>query len=101
MSIWFTVARVAAAVNVLLLVALCVVWARNYRQFRSKHTLGLLTFAVFLLAENALAAYVYLADPTLSAWFATAVPDVAWLAMMSLRVLETAGIAALAYVTWD
>jgi hypothetical protein len=101
MSIWFTVATVAAVVNVLLLGLLCVVWSRNYRQFRSKHTLGLLTFGVFLLAENLLAAYVYLADPTLSAWFSSAVPDVAWFAMMSLRVLETGGLAVLAYVTWD
>ena len=101
MSVWFTVATVAAVVNVLLLAALCVVWSRNYRQFRSKHTFGLLAFAVFLLAENALAAYVYLADPTLANWFSTSVPDIAWFAMMSLRVLETLGLAVLAYVTWD
>jgi hypothetical protein len=77
------------------------VWSRNYRQFRSKHALGLLTFGVFLLAENVLAAYVYMADPTLSVWFSSQVPDVAWFAMMSLRVLETGGLAVLAYVTWD
>lgn len=101
MSIWVDVARVASAVNILLLLALASVWGRNYLQFRSKHPLGLLIFASFLIAQNALALYMYWMDPTLSGWFSTAVPVIAWRAMMMLHVFETAGLAFLAWITFD
>lgn len=99
--LWSTVARLSAAVNVLLLVGLGYVWARNYLQFRSKHTLGLVVFSVLLLAKNGCALYYYLADPTMSAWFTTAVPGIAWRAMMLLHVLETVALLFLVWVTWD
>lgn len=101
MTAWVDVARFAAAVNVVLLATLCGVWGRNYLAFRTKHTLGLSVFAMFLLAENAVALYYYQVDPTLSVWFGTAVPAVAWRAMLALHVLETVGLAFLAWVTWD
>ncbi|PSP22353.1 hypothetical protein BRC61_04905 [Halobacteriales archaeon QH_10_65_19] len=101
MSVWFDIARVAAGINVILLAVLLTVWGRNYLEFRSKHTLGLSIFALFLFAENALSLYVYIVDPTLSAWFSSEVPDIAWRAIMALHVLETAGLAFLTWVTWD
>lgn len=101
MSIWVDVARAASAANVLLLLALVALWSRNYLALRSKHTLGLLVFAVFLLAENALALYMYLVDPKLSAWFSTAVPVIVWRLMMLLAVFETIGLAFLAWVSFD
>lgn len=101
MSIWIDVARLSTAVNVLILLGLSAIWARNYLRIRSKHVLGLMIFAVLLLAENALALYYYLLDPTLSAWFATAVPVIAWRALMILHVLETAALAFLLWVTWE
>jgi hypothetical protein len=101
MSVWVDVARVATALNMALLVALGSVWARNYRRLRSKHTLGMLVFAGLLFAENAFALYFYLADPLLSVWFSTAVPDPAWHAMLLFHVLETLAIGFLAWVTFD
>ncbi|WP_396611613.1 hypothetical protein ACH9L7_15660 [Haloferax sp. S1W] len=101
MSIWVDVARVAAAVNVVVLLVLSAIWARNYVTFRSKHALGLLVFGVFLLAENALALYMYLLDPTLSGWFNTAVPVIVWRLMLLLHVFETIGLAFLAWITLD
>lgn len=101
MSLWFDVARVAHALNVLLLLGLGYVWVRNYLEFRSKHTLGLLLFSVFLLAENAFALYIYFVDGTLSVWFASEVPDIAWQAMMVLPALEALGLGFLLWVTWD
>ncbi|ELZ81749.1 MULTISPECIES: hypothetical protein [Haloferax] len=101
MSIWVDVARVAAAVNVVVLLALSAIWARNYVTFRSKHALGLLVFGVFLLAENALALYMYILDPTLSGWFSTAVPVIVWRLMLLLHVFETIGLAFLAWITLD
>lgn len=101
MSIWVDVATLSAGVNVALLAVLSYVWGRNYWQFRSKHTFGLLVFSLSLLAENALALYMYLLDPTLSGWFNTAVPIIVWRLMMLLHVFETAGLAFLTWTTWD
>ena len=101
MSFWFDVARVAAGVNILLLAVLLSVWGRNYLDLRSKHSLGLMVFAILLLLENAVALYIYLLDPTLSTWFSSAVPDIAWQGMMSLHVLETVGVGFLVWITMD
>lgn len=101
MAVWVDIARVSAGLNVLLLAILVFVWGRNYYAIKSKHTLGMLMFALFLLGENALAVYYYLIDPTLSVWFSTAVPEIAWQAMLTLHVLETLGLAFLVWVTWD
>ncbi|MFB6068416.1 MAG: hypothetical protein ABEJ90_00635 [Halobacterium sp.] len=100
MTVWADVSRAALAVNVALLAALCVVWARNYREFGSKHTLGLLMFGVLLLGENGLGLYYFLMHDTLAGWFGE-LPELAATAMLALRLLETAAIAFLAWVTWD
>ena len=101
MSIWIDAARLATGVNLLLLAALLVIWGRNYRQIRSRQTLGMLVFASLLFVENGFALYVYQLDPVLSAWFSNQVPDPAWQAMVVFHVLETLAIAFLTWVTWD
>ena len=98
---WIDLARAAVILNILLLAALVYVWGRNYYQLRSKHTLGLLLFAVLLLGENGFALYFYSLDEALTTWFSTAVPNVAWRAMIVLHVFETVALAVLAWVTWD
>ncbi|WP_336326179.1 hypothetical protein [Halovenus sp. HT40] len=101
MSLWFDVARLSAGINIVLLAALLSVWGRNYLDLRSKHALGLAMFAVFLLARNALSLYIYIVDPTLSAWFNSSVPNIVWRALMALHLLETVGLAVLVWITWD
>lgn len=101
MSLWATIALVASGLNVAMLAGLCVVWGRNYLTLRSKHPLGLLTFGALLLLENALSLYYYIVDPTLSAWFSTAVPPVVWRATMVAHVVETLAIAFLFRITVD
>jgi hypothetical protein len=86
-------ARVAAGVNVLLLVVLIGIWGRNYMEIRAPLTLGSIVFGSLLLAENVVALYFYFTAP--------AMPTVAVEFMMLLQVLETAGIGALAYFTWQ
>jgi hypothetical protein len=100
MTVWADVSRAAMGVNVVLLFALCAVWARNYRQIRSKHTLGLLVFGLLLLGENALGLYLFLVHGQLTAWF-SGLPQIAITSLLALRVLETVAIAFLAWVTWD
>jgi len=98
---WIDLARVAVGLNILLLAALIYVWGRNYYNIRSKHTLGLLLFAVLLLGENVIALYFYLLDPLLTTWFSTAVPDPAWQAMIALHAFEFVALAVLTWITWD
>lgn len=99
MSLWLDAARVAAAANALLLLGLGSVWLRGYREHGAQHTLALLVFAGFLLVENALWLYFYLAHPAFVGWFrATAVEVQA--GMTLLCGLELAALAFLAYVTW-
>jgi hypothetical protein len=93
MSLMLEVARAAAAANVLMLLVLLVIWGRTYREIRAPLTLGSMVFAAFLLAENAVALYFYLTAP--------AMPTLAVQFMMILQVLESVGIAALAYVTYQ
>lgn len=100
MGLWFDVTRVAAGLNIVLLVGLGSVWARNFRRFRSKHTMGLLVFAGLMLVENGLAFYYFTMDPALSAWYPTT-PGRSQLAMMLLRVLTTGALLFLVWVTWD
>ena len=98
---WIDLARAAVGLNILLLAALIYVWGRNYYSIRSKHTLGLLLFAVLLLGENAFALYFYSLDPLLSVWFSTKVSDPAWQAMMALHAFETVALVVLTWITWD
>ena len=85
-------ARVAAGVNIVLLITLLVLWGRTYREVRAPLTLGSMVFAALLLAENAVALWFYLPAP--------AMPGIAVQVMMLLQILETAGIGVLVYVTW-
>ena len=76
-------------------------WGRNLVRFRSKHAFGLVTFGFFLLVENLFAIYYYLVDPTLSVWFSTAVPPVAWRALVSIHVAQSVALGALLWATMD
>lgn len=101
MVAWIDLARIAVSLNILLLVVLIYVWGRNYSQIRSKHTLGLLVFGVLLLGENVSGLYFYWLDPVRSVWFRNNMATPAWQATVLLHLLETVGLAVLAWVTWD
>jgi len=91
MSLMLDAARIAAGLNVLLLLVMIGVWVDTYREVRAPFTLASIVFAAFLLAENAVALYFYFTAP--------AMPTVAVQVMMVLQILETAGIGVLTYVT--
>ena len=93
MSLMLNAARVAAAVNIVLLVGLLAVWIQTYREVRAPLTVGSIAFAAFLLAENVVALYFYFTAP--------AMPTLAVQFMMTLQLLETIGITVLAYFTWQ
>lgn len=99
MTVWLELARGAAAVNVLLLLALGWVWLGNYRRHGARHTLALLVVGGFLLVENVLWVFFYALHPAFVGWFTATGTDVQ-VGMTLLCGLELVALAVLARVTW-
>jgi hypothetical protein len=89
-----TAASALAAINVVLLLPLVVVWVRNYSTFRTTLVLGLLAFAVAMLVENAVALYFFFSMSS----FYGGDPAVQQ-AVLVLRGIQFVAIALLAYAT--
>ena len=100
MALWLDAARVAAGVNVLLLLGLGSVWFRNYRRHGARHTLTLLVFAAFLLVENALWLYFYVFHDSFVGWFVAAGTEVQ-VGLALLCGLELVALLFLSYLTWQ
>ncbi|MFQ5552163.1 MAG: hypothetical protein ACE5EW_00315 [Thermoplasmata archaeon] len=77
-----------------LLVALLVVYARNLRQIRSSFGLGLVVFAVLLIAQTGWALWS-MAQWAMAAWPATfATP------LLFLNIAQTAAFSVLLAISW-
>lgn len=100
MAIWLTLARLAAGLNIVLLIGLSYVWGQNAVKFRTKHTFGLATFSLLLLVENALTLYIFTFDPTLRSWMEGSIP-LAQGAMMAIRGVELIALLILSWAIWD
>ncbi|QLG64228.1 hypothetical protein [Halorarum salinum] len=98
MTVLLDVARAAAGVNVLLLLVMGWVWLGNYRRHGASHTLGFLVVGAFLLVENVLWLYFYLAHPAFVGWFVDAGTDVQ-AGMTMLCGLELVALVVLARIT--
>jgi hypothetical protein len=96
MELWLNIARAAAGVNVVLLLALGSVWLRGYRRHGASHTLGLLVFAALLLVQNALWLYFYLLHPDFIDWFRVSATDV----QVGVTLLCGLELLALAFLSW-
>lgn len=99
MSLWLDLARVAAAGNAAVLLALAWVWIPRYRQHGARHTLFLLVFAGFLFVENALWLGLYVLHDGFVGWFVNAGTDVQ-IGMFALCGLEFVALAFMLSVTW-
>ncbi|WP_436345145.1 hypothetical protein [Natronorubrum sp. FCH18a] len=99
MEVWLHAARVAAGVNVVLLLSLGSIWLRNYRQHGARHTLGLLVFGTFLLVQNLLWLYFYVVHPDFIGWFVNSGTDVQ-AGVTMLCGLELVALLFLARITW-
>lgn len=93
------IVRLVAVVNTVLVFGLVVVWFRSYRQFRARHTQGLLVFGGLLFIQNVLAIYLYTFDPNFTRWMMRAEPP-AMLGMISLMMLQLAAFLFLTRITW-
>ena len=94
MSNTILAASAMAAVNVLLLGTLTVVWARNYRTFGTSMIAGLVAFAVVMLLENAVAIYFFFSMESLY----SGDPHVQQ-AVLVLRAVQLVALGVLTYVT--
>jgi hypothetical protein len=94
MSNTILMASAMAAVNVLLLGTLTVVWLRNYRTFGSSMIAGLVAFGAVLLVENAAALYFFFSMRMLYSMD----PGVQQV-MLVLRALQLVALVFLTYVT--
>ena len=94
MTTLLAVASALSGLNVVLLVALLVVWGRNYRTFRSRLTLGLSGFALVLLVENLVALFFFFDMGMLYAGSTLAQSTV-----LAMRALQFVALAFLTAVT--
>jgi len=99
MSVILEIARGAAVLNIVLLGLLTYVWGGNYRRHGASHTLGLLTFAAFLLVQNALWLYLYVLHDGFVGWFLVSGPDIQW-GVTGLCGLQTLALLFLTRITW-
>lgn len=99
MALWLEATRLAAGLNVVLLLGLGYVWVTSYRRHGARHTLGLLVFAAFLLVENVLWLYFYVVHPAFQGWFVNAGTDVQ-AGITLLCGLELVALLILTRLTW-
>ncbi|WP_425601072.1 hypothetical protein [Halosolutus halophilus] len=85
MTSLMTAASVFSGLNIVLLLVLGSVWGRNYREFRTPLTLGLLAFAAILFVENLVALSFFFSMGMLYSGSSTA--QLAVLAMRGLQFL--------------
>jgi hypothetical protein len=94
MSIWLSLARLAAVGNTALLVVIGGIWLRNYLDYGARHTFVLLVFAGFLFLENLLWLYVYLVQSDVIGWYIATTTTVQ-VSLMLLCGLEFLALAAM------
>ena len=99
MSLLLEVARLAAVINIGLLVMLGYVWSSSYRRHRASHTLGLLLFASFLLIQNLVWLYLYGFHGLFLEWFVDG-PQTYRISMTLLCGLQTIALVFLTRITW-
>jgi len=94
MSTQLTAATALSGLNVLMLLALSVVWIRNYLKFQSSMILGLVGFAVVLLFENVVALYFFFSMGMLYSG-----SPLAQTTVLVMRCLQFVALIFLTYVT--
>ncbi len=84
---------VLTAVNVVLLLALCYVYGRNWARMKSSFSLGLLVFTVAFLAQYVCSLYFYI---TMMDFYV----DMVSMHVFVLTLLQSVAFAALNFISW-
>lgn len=98
MALWLDLARVAVALNMVVLGALGGVWLRNFLDHGARHTLMLLVFAVVLFLQNVVWLYFYTLHADYVGWYLASGLDIQ-IGLLALCGLELVGLAVLASFT--
>ena len=80
--------------NIILGLALVVLYVQNYRQLRSKYTIGLLLFALLLVLHSAMGLYF---DASMVMYSNTAAEQAATV----LEGLKAVSFAVLLWISWE
>lgn len=94
MTQFLSLASVFSGLNILLLLILGGIWGRNYLEFRTPLTLGLLGFATILFIENLVALSFFFSMGMLYAGSSTA-----QLVVLLMRGLQFIALVFLTYVS--
>ena len=89
-----TLTFVFEAVGSILLLALMLIYYRNYRAMKAKFTLGLLVFALLLFIQNVVGMYYRFTMMDFYSPQATA-------GVALIRGIEVAALAVLLYISWE
>ena len=94
LSFWI-VNMVVSAISIVVLSALLLVYAKNFRSIKSTFSVGLVVFAVLFLVQNIAAIALYVSMAAAGYGLPVAMP------MLALNVAELGGFAVLFWISWQ
>ncbi len=83
-----------SGINVLLTLVLIYIYYKNHKIVKSKMTLGMLSFAVMFLIENALSLYFY------NSLLIEGITSITTFHLV-VKFFEMVGLLVLLYITWE
>ena len=87
--------------NICLLVALIYVYMKNYRQLKSKFTMGLLVFASLLLLQNVISTSFLVVNLILGMGHHGLDIDRPQFPLSSINIIQLIALSILLYITWE
>ncbi len=94
-------AIVVGIANICLLLALVYVYMKNYRQLKSKFTMGLLVFASLLLLQNVVSTLVLALNILLGMGYYGFGIDRPQVSLSSINVIQLIALSILLKITWE
>lgn len=94
-------AIIVGIANIGLLIALIYVYMKNYRQLKSKFTMGLLVFASLLLLQNVVSTGVLLLNIVLGMGHHGFDLDRPQVSLSSINIIQLIALSILLKITWE
>ncbi len=94
-------AIVVGIANICLLIALLYVYLKNYRQLKSKFTMGLLVFVSLLLLQNVVSTSFLVLNVVLGMGHHGFDIDRPQFPLSSINVIQLIALSILLYITWE
>lgn len=94
-------AIIVGIANICLLIALIYVYMKNYRQLKSKFTMGLLVFASLLLLQNVVSTGFLVLNIVLGMGYHGFDIDRPQAPLSSINIIQLIALSILLKITWD